>query len=146
MKYVQPEPLIVETPDFKCTIEYKCSPDVLVHNYGAGNLWQYVRDLIKDDLQLYGTLKPSQHPTNIISKDQSGVDESFVSITEYRYPHVKVTVKKMGIDQIEGLAERLTELADLIDTRTLKSITNHRWFCTNVQCMWNCENSLYTEV
>lgn len=38
MKYVQPEPLIVETPDFKCTIEYKCSPDVLVHNYGAGNL------------------------------------------------------------------------------------------------------------
>lgn len=38
LSYIQDTPLVVETQDFKCTIEYKLAGSVLEHNLGAGNL------------------------------------------------------------------------------------------------------------
>lgn len=38
MAHVQEAPLVVETQDFKCTIEYKLAGDMLDHDLGAGNL------------------------------------------------------------------------------------------------------------
>lgn len=38
LQFIQDEPLVVETADFKCTIEYKLRGSVLEHNIGAGNL------------------------------------------------------------------------------------------------------------
>ena len=126
IKYVQSEPLIIETQDFKCTFEYKISPIILEHNIGNGNLRQYVWDLIKDDFEMFNQEKPSQDPWNILSKDTSGIDETFISVTEYAYPRMRVTITKFTSDEIWA---RLGELYDLIDARSLKEITNHRRIC-----------------
>lgn len=100
MKYVQLEPLELHTPDFDVVIKYKISEEVLHHDFGHGNLRQYVKDLINDDFELYNIEKPSQDPTNIVSKETSGIDETFVCVTVYKYPSMKVTVTKYTSDAI----------------------------------------------
>lgn len=43
------------------------------------------------------------HPSNIIQKEESGDPQgySFKSVTEYAYPHIKVTVEKYTSDEIK---------------------------------------------
>jgi len=141
--YIQDTPLIVETQDFKCTFEYKLAGSVLNHNHGVGNLRQYVQDLIPDDFVAFCDLKPSDDPHNILSKTQSGRDEHFVSVTEYKYPRITVTIKKYTSDDIKSW---LQGLSDLIESRTIKELLNHRRICKDSSCMWFNENSLLAEI
>lgn len=49
---------------------------------------------------MFNQEKPSQDPRNILSKDTSGIDETFISVTEYAYPRMRVTVTKFTSDEI----------------------------------------------
>lgn len=117
LKYIQNEPLVIDTPDFTATIVYKIKEDVLVCDLlGFTSLRECVSVQMGDDFEIFKGVDRKTLLDQIISDDQLTI--------HHKYPHCLVKIEHKYTN--DAVKEKLTELSDIIEKRTLKNITNHR--------------------